>query len=524
MHFRKFILCSASAMVVSLLAAQLPTPVEVSVVEVASGLSQPTGIYDCGDGRHFVLEKDAGDIEILDENFAYVGKFLDLTGLISTGGERGLLGMAFHPDYANNGYFYVNYTDTGGDTKVVRYSVDPGDPNLADPNSALEIIFIEQDYSNHNGGHIAFGPDGYLYIGMGDGGSANDPQNRAQDGQSLLGKMLRIDVDNPANGENYGIPADNPFIGNADFLDEIWTYGLRNPWKFSFDSETGDLWIGDVGQNNYEEIILELADYPGGANYGWKCYEGFHVNPNIVPCDLAEEEVVFPLEEYLHGGVYGFCSITGGVRYRGTEFPGLYGHYVFTDYCNGRLWSMYQDQQGVWQNGIIRNSPTFGIVMFYENPQGQLFYAHINNGAIYKIVEDCGAWNPVASGNGEGSLVASANEGYEGVNYWWYLDGVEIPGANASMYIPVASGSYYCVVENSEGCSRTTNSIEWLVASGIPGCTYPAASNYSPEAQVDDGSCVFNLENTCPADINDDGLVNSNDLLDFLAAFGTVCE
>ena len=501
--------------------AQTPTPVQVSIQQMASGLSQPVGVYDCNDGRMFVLEKDAADIEILDANWQPVGKFLDLTGIVSTGGERGLLGMAFHPDYQNNGYFYVNYTNSAGDTQVSRYTVS-GNPNVADPNSALPLLTIDQPYGNHNGGHIVFGPDGYLYIGMGDGGSGNDPLNSGQTPTTLLGKMLRIDVDNPQNGENYGIPNDNPFVGAQDTLPEIWALGLRNPWKFSFDSQTGELWIGDVGQNAWEELNLVPAGV-GGQNYGWRCYEANHVNPNVAPCnDLDPATLTFPIYEF-DQDVYQFCSITAGVRYRGTEYPGLQEHFVFADYCNGRLYSLYQDQNGNWDDMIIRNSPTFGIVMFYENDLGQVFYAHINNGAIYKITENCGAYDPYASSNGDGSMSAFANNGFTATSYWWYKDGIIINGATSATYTPDSSGEYYCVVANSANCSRQTNSLSWFVTGGVPGCTYANADNYNADAEVDDGSCTFSIPVTCPEDVDGNGVVNSGDLLTLLAAYGTSC-
>jgi glucose/arabinose dehydrogenase len=215
--------------------------------------------------------------------------------LISSGGERGLLGLAFHPDYANNGYFFVNYTNNSGHTVVSRFSVDGADDNLADPNSELNFMTINQPYGNHNGGNLAFGPDGYLYIGTGDGGSGGDPGNRAQNPLELLGKMLRIDVDNPSGGENYGIPADNPYVGDPNGKDEIWAIGLRNPWRYSFDETTGDLWIGDVGQNAFEEIN-RVHYTEAGLNYGWRCYEA-NAPYNTSGCpDMSE--MTFPVAAY----------------------------------------------------------------------------------------------------------------------------------------------------------------------------------------------------------------------------------
>jgi len=501
--------------------AQDPTPLSVNVQLMATGFSSPVGVYDCNDGRMFVLEKDAGDIEILDANWGNVGKFLDLTGTISTGGERGLLGMAFHPDYQNNGYFYLNYTNTSGNTVIARYSVS-GNANVADAASALILLTINQPYGNHNGGHIAFGPDGYLYIGMGDGGSGNDPVNSGQTGTTLLGKMLRIDVDGSENGNNYAIPDDNPFVNDPEALDEIWDTGLRNPWKFSFDSQTGDLWIADVGQNAWEEINYAPAGI-GGHNYGWRCYEGNEVNPNVSPCnEFGPGVLTFPAFAFSQND-FGFCSITGGIRYRGSEYPGMFGHYVFSDYCSGRLYSMTQDENQNWNPTQIRPSPTFGIVMFYENDLGQVFYAHINNGGIYKIIDNCGSYDPFIESTGNGSLSASSSPGYNAVNYWWYKDGLLIDGANAASYAPAETGSYYCVIENNEGCSRESNAINWLVTGGVPGCTYQNADNYNIDAEADDGSCTFSAPVVCPGDLDGNSVVNSADLLALLAAYGSVC-
>ncbi|PWT94221.1 MAG: glucose dehydrogenase, partial [Acidobacteria bacterium] len=290
---------------------------DLALEPLITGLNSPVAITTAGDGsgRLFITQQ-GGQILIYDGTKLLSTPFLDLgpTGkdLIVSGGEQGLLSVAFHPNYSNNGFLYVNYTrKQDGATVVARYQVSAGDPNIADPNSASPVITIAQPYANHNGGQLQFGPDGYLYIGMGDGGSGGDPQNHAQDLESLLGKMLRVDID---HASPYTIPASNPFVGNANALPEIWAYGLRNPWRFSFDRVRGDLWIGDVGQNNWEEVDLQAANSSGGENYGWRLMEGRHCYNPSTGCNNGT--LTFPMIEYGHTN--GRCAVTGGYRYRGT--------------------------------------------------------------------------------------------------------------------------------------------------------------------------------------------------------------
>ena len=250
----------------------LPAQPTVDLELFADGFSSPVDITNAGDERLFVVEKSGRIKIVLPDGTVLPTPFLNINPIVgSAGSEQGLLGLAFHPNYASNRYFFVNYTNNSGDTEIARYETDPANLNQALSNSGTVIMTIDQPFNNHNGGDIAFGPDGYLYIGMGDGGSGGDPGDRSQDPQELLGKMLRIDVD---NGSPYGIPPDNPFINDTTVLDEIWAIGLRNPWRYSFDRETGDLWMGDVGQNEREEIDMQLASSTGGENYGWRCYEG----------------------------------------------------------------------------------------------------------------------------------------------------------------------------------------------------------------------------------------------------------
>ena len=349
---------------------------QVSLILEATGLNQPVHITHAGDGsdRLFLVEQD-GRIWILTNGVLLNEPFLDISGRVSCCGERGLLSVAFPPDYANQGYFYVNYTDSLGNTVVSRLHVT-ANSDVADPNSEEIVLTVNQPHSNHNGGQLAFGPDGYLYIGMGDGGSAGDPDDHGQNPNSLLGKILRIDVESGVIP--YDIPPSNPFIPSPSFLDEIWALGLRNPWRFSFDRETGDLYIGDVGQDSFEEIDVQLASSMGGENYGWRIMEGAHCfDPN--PCD--QTGLVLPVIEYDQSQG---CSITGGHVYRGQNYPRMQGIYFYADYCTGVIWGLIHD--GVaWQNSLLFDSPYF-ISSFGENEAGDLYVADHDNGDIYQII------------------------------------------------------------------------------------------------------------------------------------------
>lgn len=340
------------------------------------GFSRLLGLEHAGDNRLFAVEQD-GLIKILNpDNTVNPTPFLDVSNLVGGGGEQGLLGLAFHPEYNTNGYFYINYVNNAGDTQVVRYTVSATNPDVADTSTALPIISYDQPFANHNGGDIKFGPDGFLYIASGDGGSGGDPGNRAQNLNTLLGKLLRIDVDNPTAPNNYGIPADNPFVGVAGARDEIWAYGLRNPWRFSFDSLNGDLWIADVGQNAVEEIN-KAPGTDAGLNYGWRCYEGS--DPfNTTGCPDVSE-LTFPFAEY--DQPLGF-SITGGFVYRGAEYPLMQGLYFYADFAtsivgyveaNGNLINLGNQLNGSWSS-------------FSEGPDGTLYIIDFNGG-IYKVTE-----------------------------------------------------------------------------------------------------------------------------------------
>lgn len=356
-----------------------PDAPSVRLEEVASGLERPTSVVHAGDGssRLFIVEQ-SGYVRILQDGSRIEAPFLDVSGAISSEGEQGLLGLAFHPQYAENGRLFVNYTDTQGDTVIAEYVVSD-DPNAADPASENILLTIAQPFSNHNGGHLAFGPDGYLYIGTGDGGAGGDPEGNGQDLGTLLGKMLRIDVD---NGDPYSVPEDNPFVANDAAEPEIWAYGLRNPWKYSFDRETGDLWIADVGQSAFEEIDLQLADSVGGENYGWNTMEGSSCYSNEGPISSCDREgLTLPVIEY---GRDEGTSVTGGYVYRGTAMSALVGAYVFGDYGNGRIWAATSTGDGSYSKSVLLEAG-FPISTFGEDEAGELYVAD-HNGAVYRVV------------------------------------------------------------------------------------------------------------------------------------------
>jgi len=499
--------------------AQQSQLTQLTLEPFANGLQNPVGLYNMGDERIFVLEKDECDIEILNPSGTNVGKFLDLTGSVSTGGERGLLGMAFHPDYSNNGKFYVNYTNNLGNTVVSEFSVS-ADPNLADPSSEDILLTISQDFSNHNGGHIAFGADGYLYIGMGDGGSAGDPNNRSQNMSSLLGKMLRIEV--TGNG-TYSIPNDNPFLNNSTIPEEIWSIGLRNPWKFSFDSETGDLWIGDVGQSVKEEINYEPANSSGGINYGWRCKEGFS---DYNPAGCSGLTLTDPVADYTHSFPDGPCSITGGMVYRGAEFQNMVGHYFLTDYCDGKIFSLFPDGAGGFTETLLLETGTFGYVAFGTDQLDNMYMVNVN-GNIVKITDPCSDLSVSVSFNGTTLSASSALAD----TYQWFLNGNAINNANASAFTPENTGVYTCEVYTNDGCTAlASQSFNLAVGTYLAGCTQACANNFNPSASVDDGSCVYDGIGdgfgcaSCPGDFNGDGSVSTADLTGFLSVFGNACN
>jgi len=345
-------------------AATFPDPSAYDWQLVAFGLERPVDLQPDGSGRLFIIEKP-GRIRILENGQLLEQPFLDIDDRVgSNGNEQGLLGLAFHPQYAQNGRFFVNYTDNNGDTVIARFQVSDN-PNMADPNSEVKLIGVAQPFPNHNGGVLTFGPEGYLYVGLGDGGSAGDPFGNAQKTDNLLGKVLRIDVDSV---DPYSIPADNPF------KNEIWAYGLRNPWRISFDRVTGDLFVADVGQNTWEEINVLPAGSPGGANFGWDLREGMHDYEGSASSNFIE-----PIAEYSHQE--GGCSVTGGLVYRGS-MPQWNGIYLFGDYCTGFIWGLMQTNRG-WQKQQLFDLDVT-VTSFGQDDAGEI-YLLSDVGNVYRL-------------------------------------------------------------------------------------------------------------------------------------------
>jgi glucose/arabinose dehydrogenase len=357
----------------------VPQPIDsvtLRVQTVATGLSSPVHLAaPANDSRLFIVEQP-GRIRIVQGGQLASTPFLDIRAKVGSGGEQGLLSVAFHPNYATNGYFFVNYTDLNGDTRVERYQVS-GNPNAADPASAKLIITVAQPFTNHNGGQLAFGADGKLYIGMGDGGSGGDPENHGQDRATLLGDLLRIDVD---AGDPYAIPPDNPHAASTQLRPEIWASGLRNPWRFSFDFTENMLYIADVGQGSWEEVNVVPATQ-SAINYGWRVMEGAHCY-NAGTCDQSGLQL--PAHEYANDGET--CAVTGGHVYRGAAIPGITGHYFYSDYCAGwlksfRLANGTATAHRTWDVGDLGSVTSFGV-----DAAGELYILSAD-GTVRKLVE-----------------------------------------------------------------------------------------------------------------------------------------
>jgi glucose/arabinose dehydrogenase len=354
---------------------QFPDPAAYEWRMMVSDLNSPIGLANAGDGsdRLFVVEQP-GYIRVIRDGELLSEPFLDISDRVNCCGERGLLGLVFHPQYAQNGLFFVNYTDLNGDTAISRFQVSEH-PELAEKASEIQLLNVVQPFPNHNGGGLAFGPDGYLYIALGDGGSGGDPLGNAQNAQSLLGKLLRLDVD---QGDPYAIPPDNPYAQGGG-APEVWVYGLRNPWRFSFDRLTGDLFIGDVGQGSWEEVDYLPAGSPGGANFGWNYREGAHPYGGAAAPDDAV--LIDPAAEYGHDqGI----SVIGGVVYRGDQFPDWQGIYLYADYGSGFIWGLFQTEDSSWQNNLLFQTGN-GITSFGEDESGEVYYVD-PGGRLFKLV------------------------------------------------------------------------------------------------------------------------------------------
>jgi len=503
----------------------------IELEEFASGFTKPVGLIDAGDERVFVICQD-GFLRIIDEaGVADPIPFLDISDRVeSIYNAHGLLGAVFHPDYATNGFFYVNYINNDENSVISRFSVDPTDPDLADATSEEILLIVEQPYRVHKAGDMHFGPDGYLYFPFGDGGvvtdgEPGDPDNRAQNPQTYLGKMLRLDVDGTLP---YEIPVTNPFYGAVDTLNEIWAFGLRNPWRFSFDKLTGEMWLPDVGHDFWEEINYEPAGFAGGNNYGWRCYES-NAEYNFDSCD-AGVDYTFPLFEYPHNDSTGGYSVTGGYVYRGTLFPGMAGIYFCCDFVTGNFYAYkYEDLVG-WTMKIFP-SLLLGVVSFGEDNEGELYCVVRETGIIYKLKDLCplvsltpsiinadcaeamngsidliveGAIEPysVLWSTGDSTLLIDSlmNGSYsvsitdslgcttaamfdvllnaepiviivlvggefyagEAESYQWYFNGVMIEGATSAYYYSPEGGFYTVEVTFMNGCKVMSEGFDWL--------------------------------------------------------------
>ena len=382
MSYRPWLLLAMFMVMIVIIPASAHALTAETIIE---GLSAPVRLTaPAGDDRLFVVEQN-GLIRVYSREGVARGVFLDITHLTSQSGERGLLGLAFAPDYPESGRFFINYTDNSGDTQVVRYHVSTGNPDRAKEDSASPVLSVDQPYGNHNGGHLEFGPDGMLYIGLGDGGSGGDPQNRSQNPEVLLGKMLRIDV---SGSSGYTIPDDNPFPSGPE-RPEIWALGLRNPWCFGFDRSTGDLYIADVGQNSIEEIDIQPAETPGGLNYGWRLMEGSQCyNP---PTDCNDGSLTLPVHEYPLGGSPYRCSISGGYVHRGELAPELTGRYLYSDYCSNQVWSLsWTADQGLGtvidHTGELDPTGEFeNVASIGQDGLGELYVVDLGGRRIYRI-------------------------------------------------------------------------------------------------------------------------------------------
>jgi len=435
-------------------------PVRIALQSFATGLASPVKIAHCGDDRLFVNEQ-SGRIRIVGPDGTVLATpFLNIQDRVNdSGGEQGLLGLAFDPNYAENGEFYVNYIAGAGNgtSRISRFRVTE-DPNVADPASEEIIYSLEQPYSNHNGGDLAFGPDGYLYCGFGDGGAADDPEGHGQDlTDNALGDMIRIDVHGEAP---YGIPTTNPWAnaGN-DTLPEIWASGLRNPWRFGFDAVTGDLWIGDVGQNAWEEVDFWPAGDHSGPNFGWRCREGLVACPSCTTSGCPSPTVfVDPISVHSHSS--GWCSVIGGRVYRGTEYPRLYGRYIYTDYCPAPYYSLVPDEFGGFTREQIMNSGGVGVSCIAENSQLEIFVANVENGTIKRIVDQCPMPVPVISQNNNVLTSTDADA------YTWFLNGDEIPNATTQSITITEVGEYQVVGEFNTVCELSSEVVQ-VIGSGV---------------------------------------------------------
>jgi glucose/arabinose dehydrogenase len=468
-----------------------------SLSTYCAGFTNPITLAQApGDDRLYVVEQP-GRIKIINTNGVQVpGNWLDITSIVyDNGNEQGLLGLAFPDDYQTTGYFYVYYTidsagtSADGDNRVSRFSRSTINPLLADPASEVVLYTVSDPYSNHNGGCLQFGPDGYLYVSMGDGGSGGDPGNLAQNNNNYLGKMHRINVNNVPD---YTIPASNPFYGVAGYVQSIWSKGVRNIWKFSFDRITGDLWMGDVGQDAHEEINHQLASSPGGENYGWRCYEGMFAY-NTVGCQ-PQNTYNSPIAD-IPQSTGPMCSVTGGEVYRGAMWNDLYNKYFFTDYCNDYFWTITYDTTAGGTYDTTRHNNLSGshfFVTLNQDNRGYIYAADISNGTIYRLnSSNCQPAAVIEAPSNvtticDGGAVTLVSAPGTGLTYQWIFAGLPIPGANDSTYIATVPGNYQLVVSKAScvGTPNNTSAVYTLTTGTTPAVTLTATTDTACASQT----------------------------------------
>jgi glucose/arabinose dehydrogenase len=444
-------------------------------------LVRPVDIQNAGDERLFVVEQ-AGKIKIVDPVSGQVlpEPFLDISlqlGEIQSGSELGLLGLAFHPAYIKSGWFYINYTDLSGQTTIKRFTRSNSNPNLADPASGVTILTFPQPFLNNNGGCLRFGPDGYLYIATGDGGWANiqaDPDNRAQNPNSIYGKILRINV----NTNPYSIPPDNPLVEVPGCLEEIWALGLRNPWRFDFDPLNGDLWLGDVGNLELEEVnYVKYASTEGILNFGWRCYEASALYDTTGCSDY--DAYTAPVFQY--GNLGGFCgaSVVGGQVYRGEQYPGMKGWYIAADFCSAQFYGLYPDVSGGFiQADIGKFGPTYNFCAFGRDYQGEMYVTGYVDNTIYRIKDKCAQYIQPAPTI---ELLDSTHlQTSDALAYQWYQNGLPIPAATQQQLQITATGQYFVAIADSSGCPSYSDTLNVQLPTSNTSTLYKPGFGISP--------------------------------------------